>query len=291
MLAGDLREGAHVGRVAGHGVDPVHAHQARLAARAAQQLVEVLGVFETEALHGGAVRARHLGAVVDRLVCARVEEDRARPREHGDRREVDVGDRRQHQRVRAAQQRGEALLDLLVQRRAAQQPRPARMRTPRVQVRRHRLDDLAVQIEPEVVAGREVRQPPRPHADHASVDLLDHGVHHRMRACQRREVAQRLGGVPARRPAVVPVPAVPIPVVPAVPFAKGSRSGAIGLADDSSSSTLICLSRPASICSFDRAARGSSELVTYRCSTAILGRGWARSSVSRSIAGSGRESA
>ena len=220
MFAGHLCKGGDVGRVAGHRVDPVHAHQPRAAGRAAQQLLEVLRVFEAEALHRGASRPRRLAAVVDRLVRPRVEQDRARPGEHRDRGEVDVGDRRQHQRVRAAQQRREALLDLLVQHRAAQEARPARVRAPRVEVRRHRLDDLAVEVEPEVVAGGEVGQPLRPDADLAPVDLLDHGVHHRVRARQRRQVAQRRGGTLDGR-------FVPVRVALLCPFDDGSAAGRV----------------------------------------------------------------
>ena len=180
VAARDLGERAQVGRVAGHAVDAVHAHQPRAVAPAPRDLVEMVGVFEAEAADRGAARAGDLAAVVDRLVRARVEEDRPRRGEHGDDRGVDVGDRRQHQRVLAAEQLGQALLDLLVEDRAAEQPRPARVRPPLIQIGGDRLDDLAVEVEAEVVAGGEVGQPVVSDADPAAVDLLDDRVHHRM---------------------------------------------------------------------------------------------------------------
>ena len=158
----------------------------------AQQLVEVVGILEAEALDGGAARAGDLAAVVDRLVRARVEEDRARGGEQRDHRHVDVGDRRQDERVLAPSSVGQALLDLLVEHRAAEQARPARVRAPRVEVGGDGVDDLAVEVEAEVVAGGEVGQPVVADADHAAVDLVDDGVHHRMRRLQLGEVAARL---------------------------------------------------------------------------------------------------
>jgi hypothetical protein len=131
VLAGDGGEGADVRRVAGHAVDAVHADQAGAVALGAQQLVEVVGVLEAEALDGGAARTRDLAAVVDRLVGSRVEEDRPRGGQQRDHRHVDVGDGRQHEGVLGAEQRGQALLDLLVEDRAAEQARPARVRAPR----------------------------------------------------------------------------------------------------------------------------------------------------------------
>ena len=192
VLAGDGREGADVGRVAGHAVDAVHADQAGAVALGAQQLVEMVGILEAEALDRRAARTRHLAAVVDRLVGPRVEEDRARGGQQRDDRHVDVGDRRQHERVLGAQQRRQALLDLLVEDRAAEQARPARVRAPLVEVGRDRVDDLAVEIEAEVVAGREVGQPVVADADHAPVDLVDDRVHHRMRGLELGEVAAGL---------------------------------------------------------------------------------------------------
>jgi hypothetical protein len=104
---------------------------------------------------------------------------------------VDVGDRREHQRVLGAEQLGEALLDLLVEDGAAEEARPARVRAPRVEIRGDGLDDLAVEIEAEVVARGEVGQPAVADADHAPVDLVDNGVHHRVRGLELGQVATR----------------------------------------------------------------------------------------------------
>ena len=149
----------------------------------------MVGVLEAEAVDRGAAGAGDLAAVVDRLVRARVQEDRARRGEQRDHGHVDVRDGRQDERVLAAEQRGEALLDLLVEGRAAEQARPARVRAPGVEVRGDRLDDLAVEVEAEVVAGREVGEPVVADADHAAVDLVDDGVHHRVRGLEACEVA------------------------------------------------------------------------------------------------------
>ena len=65
------------------------------------------------------------------------------------------------------------------------------MRPPLVQIRRDGFDDLALQIETQVVAGGEVREPLVAHADHATVDLLDHRIAHGMRASELVEVMKR----------------------------------------------------------------------------------------------------
>ena len=198
VAARDLGEGGEVRRVARHRVHAVHADEARAVGLLAHQLVEVVGVLEAEPAHGGAARLGHLAAVVDRLVGAGVEEDRARGGQQRDHRHVDVGDGREDQRVLAAQQRGQLRLDLLVEDRAAEQARPARVRPPGVEVGRDGVDDLAVEVEAEVVAGGEVGQPVVADADHAAVDLVDDGVHHRMRRGERRQVGD--GGEPVLEP-------------------------------------------------------------------------------------------
>ena len=218
MVARDGREGADVGRVAGHAVDAVHAYESRGVALGTQQLVEMVGVLEPEPLDRRAARTRDLAAVVDRLVRAGVQEDRARRGQQRDHGHVDVRDRRQDERVLAAEQLGEARLDLLVQHRAAEQPRPARVGAPRVQVRGNRVDDLAIEVEAEVVAGREVGQPLVADPDHAAVDLVDHRVHHRVRRLQRLELA---AGV---EPVLHPRPAGP-------PQRRGSGRGRAGTGD------------------------------------------------------------
>ena len=139
--------------------------------------------------------------VVDRLVGAAVEEHRAPAGQDGDHRHVDVGDRRQHQAVLAAQERGEPVLDLLVEDRAAQQARPARVGAPPPQVVGDRVDDLLVEVEPEVVARRVVGQPLVADADLAPVDLVDDGVEHPVRVLEPGEVLGRAD--PALEPAVV----------------------------------------------------------------------------------------
>ena len=188
VLAGDRSERADVRRVAGHAVDAVHAHEPRGVALGAQQLVEVVRILEAEPLDRRAAGAGDLTAVVDRLVCARVQEDRARRGEQRDHGHVDVRDRRQDERVLAAEHRGEPLLDLLVDDGAAEQSRPARVGAPGIEVGGDRLDDLAIEVEAEVVARREVGEPVVADPDHAAVDLVDDGVHHRMRRLQPLEV-------------------------------------------------------------------------------------------------------
>ena len=101
VTARDLGERDQVGGVAGHAVDAVHAHEPRRVALCRQECVEVLGILEPEAPHRDAPCPRDLTAVVDRLVCARVEEDRAGGGEQRDHRHVDVCDRREDERVLA----------------------------------------------------------------------------------------------------------------------------------------------------------------------------------------------
>ena len=164
----------------------------RLAVGLRDQLLEVCGVFEPEPLHRRAVTARNLAAVVQRLVGARVEEDRPAACQHRHDRRVNVRDRGQQQRVLASEQRSEPFLDLLVQHGAPQHPGPARMGTPGLESRRDRGDDVRLEVEAEVVARREISEPMVAHADHAAVDLVDHGVHHRIRRAQIRETLTRL---------------------------------------------------------------------------------------------------
>ena len=154
----------------------------------AEQAVEVVGILEREPLHGGAASPRDLAAVIDRLVRAAVEEDRAAGGQHRDHRHVDVGDRRQDERVLAAQELREARLDLLVEDRAPEQPRPAGVRAPAAQVLRHGVDDLGVEIEAEVVARGEVGEPLVADPDHAAVDLVDDSVGHRIRPFQLSQI-------------------------------------------------------------------------------------------------------
>jgi hypothetical protein len=198
VLAGEPRECRQIGGVAGHAVDPVHADEAGARVVRTEQTLEVVGIRVPEAVDACTVHGRHLTAVVDRLVRARIEKHGTGAREHRNHRRMDQRDRREDERVLAAEQRGELLLDLLVQSRAAEQPRPAGMGAPALEVGGDRGDDLAVEIEAQVVAGREVGKPAIPDPDHPAVDLVDHGVRHRVRPLQLGEV---LAG---RQPAVEP---------------------------------------------------------------------------------------
>jgi hypothetical protein len=189
VLTGDGGEGGEVRGVARHAVDAVEADEARRVALLGEQLVEVRGILEAETPHRHPAGLGDLAAVIDRLVCARVEEDRPGGREQRDHRHVDVRDRRKNERVLGPEQLGQALLDLLVQGRASEQPRPARMRSPAVEILGDLFDDLAVEVEPEVVARGEVGEPPVADADHPPVDLFDDGIHHRMGGLQLGEVA------------------------------------------------------------------------------------------------------
>ena len=200
VLAGDPGERAQVGRVAGDAVHAVHADDARVREVVAKQAVEVVGILERESLHGGAAGPGDLAAVVDRLVRPAVEEDRAAGGEHRDHRHVDVRDGRQHERVLASEELREPALDLLVQHRASQEPRPAGVGAPAAQVLRHGVDDLLVEVEPEVVARREVGEPLVADSDHAAVDLVDDGVGHRIRALQLGQI--RTGGQPTIDPPI-----------------------------------------------------------------------------------------
>ena len=120
-------------------------------------------------------------------------------REHRDHRHVDQRDRRQHERVLGAEQLGEPFLDLVVEHRAAEEARPARVRPPALEVLRDGRDDLAVEVEAQVVARGEIGQPRVSDADHPPVDLVDDRVGHRVRA---RQLGQITAGV---EPPVDPV--------------------------------------------------------------------------------------
>ena len=198
VATGDSGELAQIRRVAGHAVDPVHAHQPRAGAVLAQELLEVVRILEAESLHRRPAGRGELAAVVDGLVSAAVDVDRPVPGEHRDHGQVDEGDRRDDERVLAAEQLDQALLDLRVENGAAEHPRPARMRAPLLEVLGNGRDDLPVEVEAEVVAGGEIRQPLIADADHAAVDLVDDGVRHRIRALELGQLAA------GREPAVDP---------------------------------------------------------------------------------------
>ena len=85
-------------------------------------------VVVTEALDARSMSPGDHRPVVDRLVRPPVEEDHAAAGEHRDDGHVDVRDGREQQHVLRAHQLGHLRLDLLVQHRAAEQSRPARMR-------------------------------------------------------------------------------------------------------------------------------------------------------------------
>ena len=165
----------------------------------AQELLEVVRILEAEPLHGRSARRRELAAVVDRLVSPVVDEDRPVAGEHGDHGEVDQGDRRDDQRVLAAEELDQPLLDLRVEDGAAEHPRPAWVRPPLVEVLGDRLDDLAIEVESEVVAGGKIGQPLIADSNHPAVDLVDDGVRHRVGTLELCELAA--GGKPAVDPA------------------------------------------------------------------------------------------
>ncbi len=199
MAAGDAGERGQVGGVARDAVHAVHAHEAVIGAVLDQQPLEVVGILEPEPLQRGPAGDGELTAVVDRLVRAAVHEHRAAGGEHRDHRHVDVGDRGQDEGVLAAEKVGQALLDVAEERRAAQEARPARVRAPPLDLCRDRVHDLAVEVEPEVVARREVGQPLVADADPPPVDLVDHGVGHRIRALELVQISA------GRQPSVNPL--------------------------------------------------------------------------------------
>src|SRR5664280_2313842 len=117
-------------------------------------------------------------------------------RDHGKMNQRDGG---QQQGVGGAQQFGEAVLDLHVGTGAPEEPRPARVGAPTPEVRHHRLDDLRMQVEAEVVTGSEVAEPVVADPDAAAPHLLDDGIHHRVGGAQPLEVTPTLVAAPGIR--------------------------------------------------------------------------------------------
>ena len=111
---------------------------------------------------------------------------------------MDQRDRRDDERVLAAEKLDEALLDLRIEHRTPEHPRPARMCPPLLEVLGDRGDHLAVEVEAEVVAGGEVGQPLVADANHPAVDLVDDSVRHRVRPLELGQLAAR------REPAIDP---------------------------------------------------------------------------------------
>ena len=207
VVAGERRVCAEIGGVPGHAVHPVDADQPRGRLVGAQQALELVEVVVRETFQRRAAQRGELGALVDRLVGPSIDEDAAARREQRDHGEVDERDRRQDEDVVGREKAREPLLDLLVEHGAAEQPRPAGMGSPRLEVGRDGLDDLAVEIEPEVVARGEVGEPVVADPDHPAVDLVDHGVGHRARALELGQVGARVE--PATYPVVIRAPMLP----------------------------------------------------------------------------------
>ena len=114
----------------------------------------------------------------------------------------------------------EPRLDLLIENWASEQPRPAWMRSPVLEVRRDCVDDLPVEVEAEVVTGCKVGEPAVADADHPTVDLLDDSVAHSIRALELGQVRARV------KPATDPVVGR---TAPQFPRADRSHVGFIGL--------------------------------------------------------------
>ena len=102
-----------------------------------------------------------------------------------------------------------------------EEARPARVRSPRLHVLVDRAHDLGVEVEAQVVAGGEIREPRVSDADVAAVDLVDDRVQHRVRRLEARKVG---AGV---EPALEPI----------VAFAT---TGAISATADSSDASASC---------------------------------------------------
>src|SRR5262245_4868602 len=162
------------------------------------ELFEVVRILVAEALDGCASGGGELTPVVDGLVRAAVDVDRSVPGQHRDDGQVDERDRRDDESVLAAEELDQALLDLRVEDGAAEHPRPAWMRAPLFEVLGDGGDNLAVEVEAEVVAGGEVGQPLVADPDHAAVDLVDDGVGHGVRPLELGQLAA--GGKPTIDP-------------------------------------------------------------------------------------------
>ena len=122
VRAREAREGGQIGHVPRHAVDAVDADEPGARAIRTEALLELVQIVGTELLDRGAARRCELTALVDRLVGATIDEDGAARCQHRDHGHVDQRDRRQDERVLAAEELREAFLDLLVQHRAAEQP-------------------------------------------------------------------------------------------------------------------------------------------------------------------------
>ena len=168
----------------------------------AEQLVQVLRIVVPEPDDRRAAPGSEHRAVEDRLVRPAVEEDRPVAGEHRDHRHVDVGDRREQQDVLAPEQLGHPLLDLHVRPRTAEQPRPRGVRAPPIEILGDRGDHVGVEVQTEVVARREVRQPVIADPDPPPLLLVDHRVHHRVRAREPGEIGHR--GHPTIEPVIRP---------------------------------------------------------------------------------------
>ena len=134
----------------------------------AEQPLEVVGVLVLEALDRRAANRRELAALVDRLVRAPVDEDRPAGGEHGDHGKVDERDRRQHECVLGAEQLRKPRLRSPRRARGCPSRRDQLGCVPqRSRYSGTRFDDLALEVEAEVVTGGEVGEPLLADADPA----------------------------------------------------------------------------------------------------------------------------
>jgi hypothetical protein len=193
VLAGQRGEGRQIGRVAGHGVDSVQADHPWRASGGAQEPPGVVDVVVAEPADHGALLPGHDGAVVDGLMGAQVDQQRPRSGQGGEDAVMDLGEGGEGKHVLGPEQLADLGLELLVERRAGDPARPARMGAPAGQVAGDAGQDLRVEVEAEVVAGGEVVEPVVPDPDPASVDLVDHRVDHGMLRDQPGHLGGELG--------------------------------------------------------------------------------------------------
>src|SRR5215208_3606426 len=121
---------------------------------------QIVWIIVVEPVHGRTSRFGELGCLLHGSVGGPVQEDNAvGAREDGQHAAVEEGDGREHQYVRDPDKPRDLLLQILVDLRGGHGPGPARMRAPTP----YRIDDrsqnLRVQVQAEVVGGREIGVP------------------------------------------------------------------------------------------------------------------------------------
>src|SRR5215212_7894729 len=163
---------------AGHRVDAVYGYYLPgPLPMVLQPLLQVVRVVVVEPVHDRTPGSGELGRLLHRIVGGPIQEDRAvAAREHGQDAAVEQGDGWKHQDVRGPDEPCDLPLEVLVDLRRSHGHGPARVRAPTLYRHRDRGLNRGVQIQAQVLRGREIRVPAPVDLDVPTVLLAHDGT-------------------------------------------------------------------------------------------------------------------